>query len=95
MSEIAVCWLLVSVFSAVGILLCVVARPMVKFVLWLQSYSSRQSWFQVSVSPGYDERMAVIIIRMVGVFFVVFAVIGVILLAVLPYLPPSKLTGFR
>jgi len=35
----------------------------------------------------YDEKTAVVIVRLVGVFFVIFAVIGVILLAVLPYTP--------
>lgn len=35
----------------------------------------------------YDEKTGVVIIRLVGVFFIIFAVIGVILLAILPYAP--------
>ena len=45
MTPIALAWLLVFVFSAVGILLWIVARPMAKVAVWWQS---RGPAFQIS-----------------------------------------------
>lgn len=88
MTPIAIGWLLVAVVSAVGILLWFVARPMAKASQWWQSFWTRKPGLRWAKQFMYDETTEVVIIRLVGMFFVVFAVIGAILLIAVPF-PPS------
>jgi len=90
MTQIAVGWLLVAVFTAAGILLWFIARPIVKIGIWWQSLLTRQSGLRWAAKFMYDERTAVLVIRMLGVFWVAFGVIGAILLVVFSFTPFPK-----
>jgi len=84
MTPIEVAWFLVGVFTGAGILLCIAARPMAKLAVWWQSlWTRRFQWLSKSVC---EEGTCVVIFRVVGVSFIVLAILGAILAIVLPYM---------
>ena len=90
MSQIAVYWLLVAVFTVGGIVLWFVARPMVRIGIWWQSRLTRQPGLQWSAKFVYDERTAVLIIGLIAAFWLAFAVVGAILLVVFSFVQLPK-----
>ena len=86
MSPIAVAWLLVAVFTAMGILLWIVARPMAKLSVWCQSLLNRLPVVQSLSKFMLDEGTSVVLMRVLGVFFIVFGILGSILAIALPYM---------
>ena len=85
MTPIEVAWLLASAFTAAGILLWIVARPMAKLSVWWQSLCIRVLRLQFLSKFMYDERTSVVIVRVVGVSFIVIGIFAAILAVVLPY----------
>ncbi|MGA2066231.1 MAG: hypothetical protein ABSG86_14745 [Thermoguttaceae bacterium] len=84
MSPTAVGWLLVSVFMAAGVLLWIVARPMARLSVWWQSLLARAPGLRWSSKFTYDEGTQVLMVRLLAVFFVVFAILGAVLVVALP-----------
>lgn len=85
MNSIAVAWLLAAAFTAAGILLWFVARPMAKLAVWWQSVWIRLLRLQFLSKFMYDERTSVVIVRVLAVAFIVFGIVEAILAITLPY----------
>jgi len=85
MTPIEVAWFLVGVLFGAGVLTWFAARPMARLSVWWQSLWTRLPGLQWLSKFMYDERTAVVMMRVGGVSFIVFAILGAILAIVLPY----------
>jgi len=83
MSPIAIGWLVVSVFGAVGVFSLLIAHPEAKLNVWWQAiWVTRLPFLKPFM---LDEGTYVVIARLLGSFFIPSASIGALVLIVLSY----------